>query len=130
MMGCVAYEESASTDISCLDHPPGVQAASLPFGTRALWEKNRLRVHFINEVPFSLEWRIDGDQITRQSILDLANVWRDETCCDSVPKFEWADSKEQSDIRVKFYSKSLSHICIHMLLICNMYMYVWISVSS
>ena len=111
MMGCVAYEESASTDIiSCLDHPPGAQAASLPFGTRALWEENRLRVHFINEVPFSLEWRIDSDQITRQSILDLANVWRNETRCDSVPEFVWADSKEQSDIRLKFYSKLLSHI--------------------
>ena len=112
MMGCVAYEESESTDvISCLDHPPGTQAASLPFGTRALWKKNRLRVHFINEVPLSRNWRIDGDHIIRRSILDLANVWRDETHCDGVPEFVLADSKEQSDIRVKFDSKSLSHIC-------------------
>ena len=110
-MGCWAYDESATKNlVSGHDHSPGKQSARFPFGTTVLWKKNELRVYFMDDVPLSHKWKIDGDPINRDLILNLANVWRDETRCGSVPKFVRANSIEQSDIRVKFECKSLLHI--------------------
>ena len=67
-----------------------------------LWkEKSTLKVRFMQDTP--VDWKIDGKSVSRSVILQLANIWNDKEV--SIPKFVETDNLEDSDIRVKFYSK-------------------------
>ena len=78
-----------------------------------MWPKGRnddnsprvLRVYFMDNVPASDEWRVEGDKnadfITTDYILKVANKWN---ACDPtvVPVFEKVDQISQSDVRICF----------------------------
>ena len=82
-----------------------------------MWPKGRnsprvLRVYFMDTVPASPKWRVEGDKnanfITTDYILKIANEWN---ACDRtvVPVFENVDQIGQSDIRICFKGRHYVH---------------------
>ena len=119
------YQNESDDEMTDEDIPEGHEPI---LATRSLmWPKGRnsprvLRVSFMDTVPASPKWRVEGDKnenfITTDYILKVANEWNR---CDPtvVPVFENVDQISQSDIRICF--KGRHYVCTVYMIFMQLY---------
>lgn len=67
-----------------------------------IWNgRTQLKVYFMQDIPEG--WKIKGENLMRDDILQTANVWHRKG--PNIPEFVLAKKLDSSDIRVKFYGK-------------------------
>ena len=86
---CVGYEPEE-------EGPEG--AAGAPVYQSRRWKKNKLKVHFMNEVP-------SGWRLTKEKVLEWANRWSDPRLKGIVPEFVMEEDMDVSDVRIRFTSE-------------------------
>ena len=73
-------------------------AAGAPYYQSTGWKKNKLKVHFMNEVP-------SGWRLTKEKVLEWANRWSDPRLKGIVPEFVIEEDIDQSDVRIMFSTR-------------------------
>ena len=70
----------------------------------ALWNKKKLGVKFIGNRSLLSNWKLNGDNMTTDTIIALANTWSDTCASPYVPYFVDVEKETglKDDIRVDF----------------------------